>query len=120
MTEYHGWIVLCSNDPNWTDDEWHSVRGRLADELASFLPEDGHSVGFAETVNSMQTIFLHGYIDSGIEAVTQLFRTVAEAAHDSYGELMVLNDQPHMSRTAQRYRLTSGTIYPLISHDQSA
>ena len=119
MTEYHGWIVLCSSDPDWSDDEWHSVHGRLAGELLLLLPEDGHSVGFVEPANAMKTIFLHGYIESGIEAVTQLFLTAVDAAPDSYGELLVLNDEFQTFRTAHRYRLDAGTFHQVVCHDDS-
>ena len=111
MTEYHGWIVLRCTNPDWSNDEWDTARALLAGELSLLTPEDGHAIAFTETVNSMQTIFLHGYVDTPIEAVTSLFLFAAKAVPDSYGELLVLDeDRSDAFTAAQRYRLEAGTL----------
>ena len=110
MNEYHGWITLCCTDSKWADDDWDAARVAVAGEIARFSVEDGHSISFAETANSMQTVLLSGHTDEDITTIVRFMEFVGGVVRDSYGELVVINDAQADLSAAARYRLTSGRV----------
>lgn len=110
MIEYHGWITLCCADKDWSDGDWDAARQTVVGEISRFSVADGHSISFAETTHSMQTVFLSGYIDEDITSVVRFMEFVGAVMRDSYGELLVLSDAQTDLHTAARYRLTGGRV----------
>jgi hypothetical protein len=110
MIEYHGWITLCCADKKWADDDWDAARETVAGEIARFSVAEGHSISFAETTNSMQTVLLSGHTDEDITGVVRFMESVGGVVSDSYGELVVIGDAQADLSTAARYRLTGGRV----------
>ena len=110
MTEYHGWITLCCTDATWDDGRWGDARDEIQRQIAHFNAEDGHSIAFAETTESMQTLQLSGCTEQDIALVLKLMELVGQTVPNSYGELVAFEgDRPDLA-TAQRYRLTGGRL----------
>jgi hypothetical protein len=110
MIEYHGWVTLCCTDTTWDDGDWADARDQIERQIAQFKIEDGHSIAFAATTASMQTLQLSGYTEHDIAPIVELMEVVGRTVPNSYGELLAIDgDLPDLAR-ARRYRLTGGRV----------
>lgn len=87
MIEYHGWITLCCANKEWSDDDWDAARQTVVGEISRFSVADGHTISFAETTNSMQTVLLSGHTDEDIRGVVRFMEFVGAVMCDSSGSL---------------------------------